>query len=117
MLTWFANRRRPDVIDDAWMGWRLFGPFSIAVLFHSDDDNRPVDSTQAFVVLKGRARLNGAWIEPGSVRLTRKGRPQRIALQESRTYEEALFDLNGWMAGNEIIHDSERRLWLLVVTP
>lgn len=123
MLTWFANRRRADVVQDGCIAWTLASLFglrlSLVVMTKGDDefDERPVSATQAFVVLKGHGVLNEhKWLQPGTVRLTRKDTPQSIKLFAARTYEEALFDLNGWMEGNEIVHDSQRRLWLLVVT-
>ena len=116
LLTWYANRRRPDVAEDFGYAWRLLPRVHLVVVAYSDDedDNRPLEGHQAWVVLSGRVLVNGRGWQRAGIGL--KGRPQRFTLPEARTYEESLLDLHGWMGGEDILHDTGHQAWLLTIS-
>ena len=111
------NSRRPDIVDDVSMTWRILPHVHLTVVLYSDenDDARPLDHGGIAVLLKGGCRINHYWhFAPSIVRL-RKGQPFNVKLRPARTYEEGLFDLR-WMEQRDIHYNTERRLWLLTIT-
>ena len=108
LLHWFANRRRPDAVDESALYWHLPAGLSLLCCFDSDSpsDPRPIERDVVMLMLSGEY--------PRRITVGRKDHPLNICLAAAARYEDGLLDCPNWMRASEVIKSRYCLVWFLV---